>query len=68
MPKYNINEYSDNYSKTSASLWQYYRDDPTSADGNRKNVDIAVPLKYLRNLCRTLEMPLINYEIDLILT
>ena len=21
-------EYSDNYSKTSASLWQYYRDEP----------------------------------------
>ena len=28
MCKYNLTEYSDNYSKTSGSLWQYYRDDP----------------------------------------
>ena len=27
-PMYNLIEYSDNYSKTSGSLWQYYRDDP----------------------------------------
>ena len=27
-----------------------------------------VPLKYLSNFCGTLEMPLINYEINLILT
>ena len=26
MPMYNLIEYSDNYSKTSGSLWQYYRD------------------------------------------
>ena len=25
---YNLIEYSDNYTKTSRSLWQYYRDDP----------------------------------------
>ena len=28
MPMYNLIEYSDNYSKTSESLWQYYKDDP----------------------------------------
>ena len=28
MPMYNLIEYSDNYLKTSGSLWQYYRDDP----------------------------------------
>ena len=28
MPMYHLIEYSDNYSKTSESLWQYYRDDP----------------------------------------
>ena len=28
MPMYNLIEYSDNYSKTSRSLWQYYKDDP----------------------------------------
>ena len=26
---YNLIEYSDNYSKTSGSLWQYYKDYPT---------------------------------------
>ena len=28
MPMYNLIEYSDNYSKASGSLWQYYKDDP----------------------------------------
>ena len=28
MPMYNLLEYSDNYSKTSGSLWQYYKDEP----------------------------------------
>ena len=28
MPMYNLIEYSDNYSKTSGSLWQYYKNDP----------------------------------------
>ena len=79
MPMYNLIEYSDNYSKTSGSLWQYYKDDPndnltdsesfkskvkitgkTPDDGNTKDVEIIVPLKYLSNFWRTLEMPLIN--------
>ena len=87
MPMYNLIEYSDNYAKTSGSLWQYYRDEPnenlansesfkskikttekTPAAGNEKDVEIMVPLKYLSNVWRTLEMPLINYEINLILT
>ena len=33
----------------------------------KKDVKIMVPLKYLRNFWWTLEMPLINYEINLIL-
>ena len=28
MPMYKLIEYSDNYSKTSGSLWQYYKDEP----------------------------------------
>ena len=32
------------------------------------NVEIAVPLKYLSNFWRTLEIPLINCEINVILT
>ena len=31
MPMYDLNEYSDNYSKTSGSLWQYYKDDPNDS-------------------------------------
>ena len=30
IPMYNLIEYSDNYSKTSRSLWQYYKDDPNN--------------------------------------
>ena len=87
MPMYNLIEYSDNYSKTSGSLWQYYKDDPndnltdsesfkskvkitrkTTNNRNAKDVQIIVPLQYLSNFWRTLEMPLINCEVNLILT
>ena len=87
MPMYNLIEYSDNYSKTSGSLWQYYKDDPndniansesftfkvkitgtTPNNDNTKDVKIIVPLKYLSNFWRTLEILLINYEISLFLT
>ena len=87
MPMYNLIEYSDNYAKTSGSLWQYYRDEPNDnlADsetfkskikitgeipdgGNEKDVEIMVPIKYLSNFWRTVEMPLINCEIHLMLT
>ena len=95
MPMYNLIEYSDNCSKTSGSLWHYYRDGPflanddiasfatdnnnnasfkfkTNLAGRTKNngtqnVKIIVPLKYLSNFWRTVEMPLINCEINLIL-
>ena len=39
----------------------------TGNDGT-KDVEIMVPLKYLSNFWRTLEMRLINYEVNLILT
>ena len=96
MPMYNLIEYSDDYSKTSGSLWQYYKDIPavdndgdivnfneanatdsfnfktkitgqTNDDGEINGVEIMVPLKYLSNFWRILEMPLINCEIELIL-
>ena len=96
MPMYNLIEYSDNYAKTTGSLWQYCKDitarnanneiiifsednttdsfkfkakitDQTGNDGT-KDVEIMVPLKYLSNFWRTLEMPLINCEVNLILT
>ena len=95
MPMYNLIEYSDNYSDTSGSLWQFKRDEQnvnnenpfnvttygsssfkgkssltgesTAVGGHRvfKNVKIAVPLKYLSNFWRSLEMPLINRKIHL---
>ena len=40
----------------------------TPAARNTKDVKIAVPLKYLSDFWRTLEMRLINCEINLILT
>ena len=40
----------------------------TPSNGNSKDVEIIVPLKYSSNFWRTLEMPLINCEVDLILT
>ena len=97
MPMYNLIEYSDNYAKTSGSLWQYCKDIPalnndnnqivhftggnttdsfnfkakiTGATGNdgTKFIEIMTPLKYLSNFWRTLEIPLINCEVNLILT
>ena len=97
MNMYNLIEYSDNYSKTSGSLWQYCKEIPAvnnnggivdfnranatdsfhfktkingQTDDNRRidNVEIIVSLKYSNNFWRTLEMPLINYEIELVLT
>ena len=96
MPMYNLIEYSNNYAKTTGSLWQYCKDIPalnandeiteftagnltdplnfkvkiTGGTGNngRKDAEIMVPLKYLSNFWRTLEMPLINCEVNLILT
>ena len=38
MPMYNLIEYSDAYSKTSGSLWQYYRDEP-ALDNNGNITD-----------------------------
>ena len=94
MPMYNFIEYSDNYSHTSGSLWQFKSDEPpadnadlthnnsdpfkykaafvgklanTVNDTNSsvKNTKIVVPLKYLSNFWRSLEMPLINSKIHL---
>ena len=40
MPMYNLIEYSDNYSKTSGSLWQYCKDIP-AVDNNNAIVNFA---------------------------
>ena len=40
MPMYNVIEYSDNYSRTSGSLWQYFKDIPV-VDYNNAIVNFA---------------------------
>ena len=95
MPLYNLIEYSDNYAKTTGSLWQYCKDIPArnnnniiinftvdnrtdsfnfkvkftgqTGDDGTKDVEIMVPLKYLSNFWITLEMPLINCEINIMM-
>ena len=87
MPMYNLIEYRVNYSDTSASLWQFKRNEiegdvdltvdaqhiPNNSSSfkykssfitDRNGVKIAVPLKYLSNFWRSLEMPLINCKVE----
>ena len=96
MPMYNLIQYSDNYQDSSATLYQYKRDEPpedgavadltannssyfkykVSLLGNpvfpnnitRINMKVVVPLKYLSNFFKSLEMSLINCKINLNLT
>ena len=42
MPMNNLIEYSNNYSKTSGSLWQYYRDDPNDNIVNSESLRFKV--------------------------
>ena len=37
MQMYNLIEYSDNYSKTSGSLWKYYKDEPNDNLANSES-------------------------------
>ena len=86
---YNSIEYSDNYSDSSGSLWDFKRDEiidnanvtnddngpsfkykasligNTENNGTKNGVKIAVPLKYLSNFWRSLEMPLINCKVEI---
>ena len=39
MPMYNLLEYSDNYSKTSGSLWNYYRDEINDSANKNNNAN-----------------------------
>ena len=88
---YNLIEYSDNYSDTSGSLWNFKREEiinnadvandnnapsfkykanlvgNTENNGTKNGVKVAVPLKNLSNICRSLEMPLINCKVEILL-
>ena len=91
MPMYNLIEYSHNYQDSSATLYQYKRDEPPEANviddstadnsnsfkykvsllGNpvvadniaKRRIKVVVPLKYLSNFFRSLEMPLFNCKL-----
>ena len=86
-------EYSNNYSDTSGSLWQFKRDEVPANNANLsinnsksfkykavlvgktkdfanqessvKDTKIVVPLKYLSNFWRSLEIILINCKVNL---
>ena len=96
---YNLIEYSKNFRKTTGSLWNYYRDEPsntlssdsesfkykTSIIGNTYNIgvgkagydankvgenetEVVIPLKHLSNFWESSNIPLINCEVESILT
>ena len=60
-PNNNI-EQSESFKSKIKITWK------TAADGKTKDVEILVLLKYLSNFWRTLEMPLMNCDVELILT
>ena len=97
MPMYNLLEYSNKYSMTSKSLWNYYREEVndsanenndannfrinnnktttsksfehktkvigiTPNNDSRLDAEVVVPLKYLSNFYRSLNIPLFNCE------
>ena len=98
MPMYNLLEHGKNYRKAAGSLWNYYRDEPSSTIGanniaysilnsesfdykanfmengvthdnlTKNDVKVVAPLKHLSNFWRHLDIPLINCEVELILT
>ena len=99
IPMYNLLEYSKNYKKTTGSLWNYYRDEPSDPlssnsesfkykasitentynigadeegyDANKvcKNeTEVVILLKHLSNFWKSLNIPLINSQLELILT
>ena len=51
-----------------AILWKIKITGRTPAGGNENDVEIMVPVKYLSNFWRTLEIPLINCKVSLMLT
>ena len=97
MPMFNLLEYSNKYSMTSKSLWNYYREEVndsanenndannfrinnnktttsksfehktkvigiTPNNDSRLDAEVVVPLKYLSNFQRSLNIPLFNCE------
>ena len=62
MPMYNLLEYSKNYRKTTGSLWNYYRDEPSNSlssnsESFKYKAKVVIPLKHLSNFWRSLNIP-----------
>ena len=65
--QYYRDEPNDNLADSESFKYKIKITGKTPDNGNEKDVEIMVPLKYLSNFWRTLEMPLINCEIMLML-
>ena len=64
------NNNADVTNDNNASSFQYKANtigntDVDGANRNKEIVKIAVPLRYLNNSCRSLEMPLINCKVEI---
>ena len=77
MHMYNLIEYSNNHSKTSGSLWKYYRDDLARVNGNIADFladnNNSTSFKFFKKLqvketIMVQRMLYFNCEINLILT
>ena len=66
--QYNEDDPNDNMADSESFKYKVKITGKTSDDGNIKDVEIIVQLKYLSNFRRTLEMRLINCEVNLELT
>ena len=99
MSMYHLLEYSENYSMTSGSLWNHYREEinddadennsarikinnnktitsksflkktkligSTPKNNNILDAKVVLPLKYVKSFWRSLDLPLINCEIEI---
>ena len=68
MGQYYRDEPNDNLTDSESFKSKIKITGKTPAEGSEKDVEIKVPLKYLSNFQRALEMLLINCEVNLILT
>ena len=66
--QYQKDEPNDNLANSESFKFKVKITGITPANGSTKDVEIIVPLKHLKNFWRTLEMPLINCEVNLTLT
>ena len=68
MPMHNLLEYSKNYSKTTGSLWNYYRDEPNRGANNNINYSIkdSKSFDYKTSVTGTLEGNNTEKEVEIV--